>query len=131
MSEGRGLSRSYPGSCRRGVWSRPGRSRPRNLCNPPRRCRARRCRARSKVVATASVHLGAFAGEDLVVAAPLFVGVAAPPPFKVVAPASTLEVVVPVGPEERIVAGGDGENLRQGFVCGEERGSDHTTITVS
>jgi hypothetical protein len=37
-----GLSRSYPGSCRRGVWSPPCRSRPRNLCNPRRLCRARR-----------------------------------------------------------------------------------------
>ena len=36
------LSRNCPWSGRRGVWSRPGRNRPRNLCNLRRRCRARR-----------------------------------------------------------------------------------------
>ncbi len=36
------LSRSCSWSGRRGVWSRPCRSLPRNLCNPRRRCRARR-----------------------------------------------------------------------------------------
>jgi hypothetical protein len=37
-----GISRSYSWSGRRGVWSPPCRSLPRNLCNPPRLCRGRR-----------------------------------------------------------------------------------------
>ncbi len=37
-----GLSRSCSWSGRRGVWSPPCRSHPRNLCNPPRLCHARR-----------------------------------------------------------------------------------------
>ena len=36
------LSRSCSWSGRRDVWSPPCRSHPRHLCNPPRRCRARR-----------------------------------------------------------------------------------------
>src|SRR5919112_6591161 len=40
--QGRGLSRSFAGFRLGGEWSRPCRSPARNLCNPPRRCRARR-----------------------------------------------------------------------------------------
>jgi hypothetical protein len=68
-----------------------------------------------KVVAVAGVHLVvAVTGDDLVVAATA---------FDLVVAAATLEAIFPVGPHERVVAGA-GEDLRQGFVPGEER-SDH------
>jgi hypothetical protein len=52
-----------------------------------------------KVVARASVHLVAFAGDDLVVTTAA---------FDLVVPAASVEAVVPVGPYERIVAAGAG-----------------------
>src|SRR5215204_4297057 len=105
-----------------------------------------------QVVACAGIHfVVVFAWEDLVVAAatpevvvasatPEVVGPAAAlemvvaatalemvlpiPTREVVGPAETREAIVPVGAHERIVCAGAGEDLRLGFVPGQER-SDH------
>ena len=69
-----------------------------------------------KVVAgTGEYVVVAFAGEDYIVAAAT---------SDCVVPAATPEEVVPVAAEERIVAVGADQDLRQGFVPGEEC-SDH------
>ena len=102
------------------------------------------CVARVDTVgAGAGVHLVvAFAGDDLVVTAATSDAVVAAVAFEAVGPeaalevvgppatleailtGATLEAVLPVGPDERILACGACEDLRQGFVGGEER-SDH------
>ena len=124
--EGRGFSRSYSGSRRRGVWSRPCQSLTRNLCNPPPRCRGcrygRRRRQRTLVVTAAT--------PEAVVAAVAFEAVLPAAALEVVGPTATLEAILPVGPEERIVACGAGKDLRQAW-CPAKSAPTITTITVS
>src|SRR5215203_488144 len=93
------------------------------------------CVAREdKVVAVASIHLVvavakddlvvALAAPEAVVAAVAFEAVGPPATLEAILPSTPREAVLPVGHDERIVACGACENLRQGFVGGEER-SDH------